>query len=297
MKTLYIYTLTDPIDGLVKYVGMTNNPKRRLSEHLIEKTLTKKNNWIKSLIKKNKKPIMDVIDEITDSNIEYWEKYWIAQFKAWGFKLKNDTEGGDNPPIRYGSDNSFKIPIVAEKILEMNHARKGKTFEELYGNKRAKQLKKIIKQRTTGKNNPMYNKSQTNETKIKIGLANSGENNGNFGKALSLEHIEILRLVNTNKIVSNETKEKLRVSALSRPPVSQETKDKIKVATSKEKNGNFKGVVYQYTKNHELVKTWLALYEIKEVYGNKFCNISSCITGKLKTAYGYVWSRERLELR
>ena len=52
MKTLYIYTLTDPIDGLVKYVGMTNNPKRRLSEHLIEKTLTKKNNWIKSLIKK-----------------------------------------------------------------------------------------------------------------------------------------------------------------------------------------------------------------------------------------------------
>jgi hypothetical protein len=37
---------------------------------------------------------MEIIDEGDSENINDLEKYWIEQFKSWGFKLKNDTKGG-----------------------------------------------------------------------------------------------------------------------------------------------------------------------------------------------------------
>src|ERR1035437_1278431 len=293
MNKVIIYSLTDPRDNKIKYVGKTNNMKRRFREHIKEDGKYKKVRWIQKLIKLNLKPIMLELDEILETEQDFWEEHWISLVKSWGFNLLNHTKGGTNPPIvrKFGKDNSFKITHVAAMVLEMNLARKDKTYEELYGEERAKQLKEDISKRTSGENNPMYDKQHADETKIKISLANSGENNGNYGKHLSPEHIEILRVYNTNKVVSEETKEKQRIIALNRPPVSQETKDKLKLIHRKEGNGNFKGVVYQYTKDHELVKTWRGLFEIKEIHGRKYTNICSCITGATKTAYGYIWTR------
>lgn len=34
MNTKFIYTLSDPNTGLVRYVGKTNNIRKRLSSHL-----------------------------------------------------------------------------------------------------------------------------------------------------------------------------------------------------------------------------------------------------------------------
>jgi hypothetical protein len=33
---------------------------------------------------KNKKPIIEVIDEVNINEWEFWEMYWICQFKSWG---------------------------------------------------------------------------------------------------------------------------------------------------------------------------------------------------------------------
>lgn len=68
----------------------------------------------------------------------------------------------------------------------------------------------------------------------------------------------------------------------------------MSINSSKESNGDFKGVVYQYDKKCNLIKTWKALYEIEGVYGKKYCNICSCINGKIKSAYGYVWTRNKM---
>ena len=38
---------------------------------------------------------MIYIDEVPTEDWEYWEKYWIAQYKSWGFKLENITHGGN----------------------------------------------------------------------------------------------------------------------------------------------------------------------------------------------------------
>ena len=104
MKT-YIYTLEHPITNEIRYIGKTNNPKRRLHHHWVvgHKLKTKLSSWLKSLKKLKLKPIMTIIDE-TDSDWEQLEMYWIAQFKAWGFKLTNHTDGGEGS---YGGGNGI----------------------------------------------------------------------------------------------------------------------------------------------------------------------------------------------
>ena len=110
MKT-YIYILQDPITQEVRYVGKSNNPKRRYTSHLCDKPKIKYYSyyWIQSLLKKGLKPIMTIIDE-TDSDWQQLEKYWIGQFKAWGFKLTNITEGGEGC---YGAGKWNNVPVTA----------------------------------------------------------------------------------------------------------------------------------------------------------------------------------------
>ena len=127
MKT-YIYTLTDPDTNQVRYVGKTVNVKRRYYGHTNENSNKRlKNshlaNWLLLLLKNNKKPILEVIDEC-DSNWEELEKYWIAQFKAWGFKLTNLTEGGQ------GGTGYKQTEEHKRNISEAKKASKRKLSEE-----------------------------------------------------------------------------------------------------------------------------------------------------------------------
>lgn len=98
---IYIYTLTDPRTGSVRYVGKTNNTKNRLKLHLQNKKQNHSyiNNWIKQLKRNKLKPIMEVVDTVPKNDWEFWETYWISQFKTWGFNLCNHTEGGGSTNI------------------------------------------------------------------------------------------------------------------------------------------------------------------------------------------------------
>jgi len=64
MNTKFIYTLSDPNTGLVRYIGKTNNIRKRLSSHLSNNHLsssTKKNNWIISLLRNSQIPVLMVV--------------------------------------------------------------------------------------------------------------------------------------------------------------------------------------------------------------------------------------------
>lgn len=98
MNTKFIYTLSDPNNGIVRYIGKTNNIKKRLQKHLSNNHLsspTKKNNWIISLIRKDMIPIIEVLDEVDSNDIDFYEVFYISLFKSWGFDLLNGTDGGD----------------------------------------------------------------------------------------------------------------------------------------------------------------------------------------------------------
>ena len=93
----YIYTLEYP-EGNIRYVGKSDNPKKRFKRHLEEgfkNTLTHKKAWLNGLLTKGEKPILNIIDEVSKSDWVLSEQYWISQFRSWGFSLVNSTIGGD----------------------------------------------------------------------------------------------------------------------------------------------------------------------------------------------------------
>jgi hypothetical protein len=95
----YIYILKDPLTNIVKYVGKSNNPEERLRKHLSDYSLveswTSKNKWLLNLVNNNLKPILEVIDECDDSNVDEFEIKWISHYRSLGLELTNMTNGGD----------------------------------------------------------------------------------------------------------------------------------------------------------------------------------------------------------
>lgn len=115
-----IYTLSDPITNQVRYIGKTKRELRfrmyaHLSNYKIKKEKNYKNSWIKSLKKKNLIPIIEILDVVMEDEWEFWEQYWISQFKCWGFNLTNMTLGGEGGsgkgPIGYKHTEEAKLKI------------------------------------------------------------------------------------------------------------------------------------------------------------------------------------------
>lgn len=91
-----IYTLTDPRDNMVRYVGKTSrDPIRRFYGHWSCRGKSHSVRWVKVLKSLGLKPIMDVIDEVEDERWIQEEKFYISYFKFLGFNLTNLTEGGE----------------------------------------------------------------------------------------------------------------------------------------------------------------------------------------------------------
>lgn len=115
---VYIYSLSNPFDNTVKYIGKTKNPKRRLSEHLTKKGLTcKKGKWIRLLLSQGIVPIMEILDEVHSTEINFYEQYWISQYRAWGFILLNTQNGGDMAPYHFSSKYQKSLKKRIENYL------------------------------------------------------------------------------------------------------------------------------------------------------------------------------------
>ena len=102
--TVVIYTLEHPITNEIRYVGKTlkrrfkKRYKAHCNPHKKADGNTHKVHWVNKLKKDNLKPLMKVIDSTNDKDWGWLEEYWIAQFKSWGCRLINMTNGGEDPP-------------------------------------------------------------------------------------------------------------------------------------------------------------------------------------------------------
>ncbi len=109
----------------IRYVGKANNIRKRLFCHLTANNLRKsshKNNWVKGLLTNGLKPIIEIVDEVPIAEWQFWEKFWISQFKSWGFSLTNLTDGGDTvtPVIKFGDKNpNYNKTINDGDILKL----------------------------------------------------------------------------------------------------------------------------------------------------------------------------------
>jgi len=142
MKTTFIYSLDDPRTGEPCYIGKANDPQKRLMGHLRSRNLlniTHKVSWIKSLLKRDLKPVLNIVDEIPLNNWQFWEQHYISLYKSWGFNLTNGTKGGDGNDCwqKLHSEETKKKISLAHLGKKLSKEHKSKLGLLKIGNKNA----------------------------------------------------------------------------------------------------------------------------------------------------------------
>ena len=132
MKTTYIYVLKCP-EGNIRYVGKTNNPKKRLSSHISEAKKGKGRryvlNWIHSLLSKSLIPSMEIIEICTEENWQEREKYWVEHYRNIIPNLCNNADGGLGGT---GTKNFSKEELFKKKeIMSNTFSKLSKSDKEL----------------------------------------------------------------------------------------------------------------------------------------------------------------------
>lgn len=177
------------LDKIPRYVGKTKQSlKDRLSKHKSEAknkdvAHVYKNCWIKS----NDYNIdIYLIDEVPENEWEFWEEFWIEQFKIWNFKLTNISKGGkfDKFYINHNRKNIPKLKkslkgrkLSKEHVEAIRKARTGWIF--------SKETKAKISKSHTGKKLSDATKEKISKSKKgtisekKISI-NQYDKNGNF---------------------------------------------------------------------------------------------------------------------
>ncbi len=92
----FIYALVDPITERVRYIGKSDNPKKRMNSHLTDTRYSKhKVNWIQKLKRQGLVPLLLIIEEVDVSLWKERERYWIAFYRQQQLDLINETDGGE----------------------------------------------------------------------------------------------------------------------------------------------------------------------------------------------------------
>jgi len=169
-----LYVLVDPrAPTEYRYVGITNQLKKRLNNHIWSSKMGKKTykcNWIRSLFNVGITPKIIVKAIIEDSMRSDMEIKYILKLKTLGYRLTNTTDGGDGGQLG-------GVPWNKGKNMPL-HIR-NKISKSLMG-----KLNPMYGRSQLGKLNPMYGKKHTIESieknrKSHIGLQ-AGYNNPRF---------------------------------------------------------------------------------------------------------------------
>jgi len=272
----YIYKLIDPTTNEIRYIGQTDNIKRRYNDH-VSSSLNKnsssynthKSCWIRKIVNNNLVPIIEIVEEcdnLEQSNIR--ERYYIEKLTIEGYKLTNS----------YITDVTEFSSYTREK---MSSAKKGKTLEQIVGLEKSIDLKEYYSERIK-LNNP--NKSDDPLVREKISNTlkeyfSDKENHWAYGLKMNDEHNEKLRLAKLNnpKNVGN------------RKPRTEEQKEKTRnsIKGTKVKRSE----ILQYDLDMRLVKQWKSLREIERTDSSlSRSQIAKCCKGNKDTYAGFIWN-------
>ena len=109
MRKVYIYALKSPIDGLVMYIGKTNDPELRHKQHVFEAwryaPTSAKLKWISELLENDLEPGIEVIDTCDESNYRDIEARWIAHYAKENPLLTNRQK---NPLADFGRESTVE---------------------------------------------------------------------------------------------------------------------------------------------------------------------------------------------
>lgn len=130
-KTTFIYALCEPGTRTVRYIGKSENLKKRFRQHLTGSSKNRNHlgDWLRSL---SEPPVLVVLHEVAGN--ESWaeeERRYISCARAIGMDLVNGTDGGEgcsNPtPETRAAISAAKKGVThsPETRAAMSAARKG----------------------------------------------------------------------------------------------------------------------------------------------------------------------------
>ena len=260
----YIYTLINPVNRQVFYVGMSKHPHNRYICHLSEAKKRKyiRHKYIYSLSLFGIKPEMKIIEKATLENWKERECFFIDYYKSIGYKLVNVAPGGGAFPNWEGKHHT------EETKLKISIANKGKLRPS------TKPRKKRTPQTT-----PRWDKGVIGRNGNKVykydldgNYICSYNSTNHAGIDNNISQSTIVRCCNNNIhraknfIFRYEYKNKIE-------PFNYVHKIKIDC----------------YTNDNVFVKQYNSLLEAGAEIKTSPCNISAMLNNKQKTAGGYIW--------
>lgn len=271
---IYIYTLADKND-IVRYVGQTNDLKRRYNDHISysfnensNSYHTYKSRWIRKEINSGGEIIMSIIDEchnLDSSNFN--EDFYITYLTSLGVKLTN-------------SHNNDVTEFSVETRKKMSDFRIGKSLEEIFGEEKGKEIKLKF-----GKRASIYwkgkEKSESQKNKISETLKEYFKDKTNhwaYEKEFTTEHKEKMRLshLNNPKNIGNTR------------PKTEEQKNKIREKVKGSKVDRL--TIVQKDLDGNILAEWKSLREIEKSTGLSRNQIAKCCKSENKIYAGYHWS-------
>jgi hypothetical protein len=123
LRDVMIYTLTNPENGEIFYVGRTSTPlKHRLYQHLGPQSVNgEMENYLSQIVSRGIKPVIEELDSVGHNEKHIAEVYWIHQLKAWGFNLLNKSTMRSVQPKfkRVGPDyNGYSTADLREWMIQ-----------------------------------------------------------------------------------------------------------------------------------------------------------------------------------
>lgn len=203
MRPWQIYTLTDPRDQAVRYVGVTFRAKQRFTEHIskaIRGGQTHRDCWIRSLLTEGFKPLYRVVSSGSSADWQRAECRWIAKLRL-TCDLLNHTDGGEGTP------GIVPSPELRRKWSLM---RKGVKYapdrtRPMAGKRHSEEAREKIRQASTGR-------AHTPEAKAKVSAAR-------LGQTLTQEHREKLSKAHQGKVLTLEHRRKIAATTTNRRPI------------------------------------------------------------------------------
>ncbi|CAB5226346.1 grpIintron_endo, group I intron endonuclease [uncultured Caudovirales phage] len=185
-----------------RYIGSTNNCKRRLQEHLQGLINNKHcNKYLQNYWNKwnYKNFIISVLENIPDENnnnktyLRERENYWINFYKSFdtnnGFNLIKDALKGGRSGYKHTAESKAKMSAKSKLSYFKNPRRKDISKENIKRANTTESRRKALANRRSyeGISNPFWNKHHTEQTKEKLRNREcsknlTGANNPNYGK-------------------------------------------------------------------------------------------------------------------
>lgn len=197
---IIIYALSDPRNDEIRYIGKTNNIKKRVRDHLsLKEKNFLKNNWLKNLKNEGLKPNVLTLEITTEELWKEREIFYIKHYKEKYNKLTNMTDGGEGvtftPEIR---------DRLSKKLISIGHKPSKEALEKSMKSRMGKELSLEHRNRIS---KSLVGTVKTEEQKIK-------NRNRMLGKKMSESSKEKLSRSRMGYVWREESKDKLRKNIL-----------------------------------------------------------------------------------